>query len=60
LKQEDVLRTVDVMQNHLETEKLPEGYIIHLVPDTDTSFITKPKVKECRSEAVLVDANLSL
>jgi CheY-like chemotaxis protein len=53
LKQEDVLRTVEVMQNHLKTEKLPEGYIIHLVPDTDTTFIKKSHLKEFRSEVAI-------
>jgi len=59
LKQEDVLRTVEVMKNHLETEQLPEGYIIHLVPDTNTSFIKKSYVKEFRSEVAVGEARLS-
>jgi CheY-like chemotaxis protein len=46
LTAEDMLQTVAAMRKYLETEEVPEGYIIHLVPDTSTSFIRKPGLRE--------------
>lgn len=46
LKPEDVLQLITSMGNRVSVEEHEGGYLIQLVPDSGTSFIKKPEIKQ--------------